>query len=645
MRKHPALSVSRAIAVRMARTAVHAAGAPSFAVAALACAVSSAIADDLYVNDFATRTSKEPIPAYGVARTAQPYPAKSAYLRYWVTPANAPYSASSPMSSFYVSEANSGDGRPNVDGWFTPNIGAYTHAPYYWYPFEGSLSQSPVLSWTTTQGSSTVGVALHPIHNEITNGLLRFQIDVKVAEKWVRTDGNSYLKIFPVFRKYLNILDWGVGQPGGEAPGKFGVRSESKTKTTCSFPMLYNTDGGTAKGNNYSGSFSDDGSDGKTNYWFRFVATYDLDNGKYSGEVFRFSKAKGHPTFDDLPSDLNAYQSWTDISAPNPVTAESGGIAGIGFYAGGIYKNADASSAAGKPFVDNIRLSWKAPDASDFEVFYENDFSTRWYKTLCAPSRAATGAYSQSTETEDVADTFSGYETGTANQIIVGQQNTTAPNPIGFDGWRRMPYYGSMHGRPAIFAYGGNATYDAGGTGGNMLSFGDQSGACRIMQTLCTSFSSGTVRMAADIWLPRGANLKEQKFTRRAGFGLGSASLYGAARSEVPGNLAAGFGYERLADAGASSHKPYTIASGGSGTEPARVFPASYTAPESNCWFRVEVSADLDTRKYGVTVTPIGAASVTASDTPSDPAIFSETGLDFASDVSDIGSFYLLGYG
>ena len=56
------------------------------------------------------------------------------------------------------------------------------------------------------------------------------------------------------------------------------------------------------------------------------------------------------------------------------LTVETGGIAGFAISSYGRFNGNNAANAGNKVFVDNIRLSWKAPDASDFEVFYENDF-------------------------------------------------------------------------------------------------------------------------------------------------------------------------------------------------------------------------------------------------------------------------------
>ena len=636
---------------------------PLASVLGIASSVAFANAS-LYVNDFETRTSAAPVPALGVWQTAQPYPAQSAFLCCRPSNSKGSYAADSLATYFAQDTTEANNGRPSVDGWFTPYFNDnYKSVPRYYKPFSGSLSENPVFTWSYGSDNPQTGYVLQPIHNEFTNGLLRIQADMKAPVQWVRAkiakNTVSTLKLFPVYRKYMDVLAWNNDKCDTTAsPGKFGFRSSGNVdNANClrTFPQYWdvrNDNGSTTQlGNNDSGSFSDNGAFGKTNYWFRFIITYDLDNNTFSGETYRFSTGKGHPSFDTTPSDSSAYKTFSNATVMTPLTAETGGIAGIGFSGYGQFNGINAANAGNKPFADNIRLSWKAPGASDFEVFYENDFTTRRYKTICAPAVSTTGSYAPSVALVDETDSFSGFTATTStdsNRIVPGPQNNTNAQPIGLDGWRRMPFYSKMNGAPAVVAYG-NTGNDAGGTGGDMLTYGDQSGVSRLVQTLGKSFSSGTFRIVGDVRLPLGSGITTELPTaglRRLGLGLGSAALYNSGRADVPGNIAGGFGYERLNAIGSSSHKPYTITSGGgSDGEPVRDYPVSYTTPESNYWYRIEVGANLGTKKYDVTVTPMGAKSVTADDAASASPIFSATGPDFAANVSDIGSFYLCGYG
>ena len=516
-----------------------------------------------------------------------------------------------------------------------------------------------MLTWSYGSTTANHGFVLHSLHNEFTAGQLRVQVDMKAPVKW---DGRgNRFRVFPVYRKFMDILEWGGTRSNENSanvtPGGIAIRGAASGSTSAlerSYPFIFNSSSstGTQKGNNDSGKFSDDGSDGKTNYWFRCIVTYDLDNNSFGGEIYRFSKAKGHPTFATEPSDATPYQSFSDISAWVPRSDMTGGIAGLCISAYGSFNGENAANAANKPFVDNIRLSWKAPGASDFEVFYENDFTMRRYKTLCAPAVATTGAYAQSTATASETDTYT-YPTFTGNldkrQLIPDTvHGTAASQPVGLDGWKKLPYrnFSGGGGNAAVHAYGGT-TYDAGGVGGNMLTYGNQGNFSTLGQTLGASFTSGKVKISVDARLPAGDNLTTDISRRRMAVGLGSSALYdtAATSAEACAQIAAGFGYHRINDTGICSSKPYTLLSYESGDEPNRDYPDTYTAPETNAWYRMVVEADLDAKTYGVSLTPLGTASVLPDFVPVAHPVFEATGLPFAANIADIGSFYLYGYG
>ncbi len=637
-----------------------------------AIAATAAIADDLYLNDFATRTSKGPIPAIGVWQEAQPYPTSSGFLCYRPVGSDKVSWGAEELSTYFSSDQYVvPSGRPCVDGWFMPYYNAsYKLQPRYYPPFSGSLSENPVFTWAygSTSDDRMDGVALHTLNNEFTNGQIRIQVDIKAPVKWFRKSADqnivSTIKIFPVYRRYMDILAWNGDLCDTTAsPGKFGLRSSGNyddANSLRSFPQYWdnrNLDNGTTQlGNN------DNNKNGPTNYWYRFIVTYDLDNSTFSGETYRFLEAKGHPTFETVPSDASPRSSFADKTVMAPLTAETGGIAGLAISGRGRFRGSDAERATNKCFVDNIRLSWKAPGADDFEVFYENDFSNRWYKSLCVPAPTTIGTYAAGTATMDIVEDFSNYVSGALDSVRLTSPyvNTkSSVQPVGLDGWRRLPiapgdYTGSgnYNGRDGVIAYGGTKR-DKNGTGGKMLTFGDQNHAAILGQPLGKSFTDGTVRIVADVRLPWGnANdgtashaLTNTRYIRRAAVGLASTQCYEADGGAIATELAGGFGYDRLSNSGTCLHRPYVLGKSSTGVMPIKVFADTYTLPESNWWYRIEVTADIDTKTYSVTATPIGATSVTATNIVNASPIFQQTGIPFAADIADIGTFYLMGYG
>ena len=629
-----------------------------------ALAALAATAGDLYVNDFATRTSKGPIPAIGVWQEAQPYPNAFRFICNRPSANNGSIDFAN-LASYFSTSINVGD-RASCDGWFVPYfIGANGGdgrklVPRYVSSKPTSAgdqfyTDSDCFSWTYGNSDARRGIAVHGIHNEFTNGQLRLQIDMKAPVTWAARGGR--VRVFPVYRKYMDILAWEGTRNENSAnvtPGGVAIRGAASGSTSSlarSYPFRFNssTSTGTQMGNNDSGKFTDDDSDGKTNYWFRYIVTYDLGNNTFGGEIYRFSKAKGYPSFATDPSDVTPYQSFSNEPAWVSLSAETGGIAGLGLAAYGSF--ADGTDPSVKVLLDNIRMSWKAPGTSDFEVFYENDFTTRRYRTLSAPS-TTTGSYSQSTASANEADTYT-YPSFSGNlntrMLIPGAVNgTSASQPVGLDSWKKLPYrdHAGGGGNAAVHAYGGT-TYDAGGAGGNMLTYGDQGNFSIIGQTLGKVFTTGKVKISVDARLPEGDRLTTSIARRRMAVGLGSLALYdtAATSADACAQIAAGFGYHRLNNTGICSSKPYTLAAYSSGDEPNRDYPASYTAPDTNAWYRMVVEADLDAKTYDVSMTPLGTASVLPDYVPVASPIFTATDLPFAANVTDIGSFYLYGYG
>ncbi len=607
--------------------------------------------------------------------------------------------------------------RPSIDGWFMPFFnykaaytlfsdvsgcsvgtdGAYKLSPYL-------LSDGRNMCFTWVYGSATrrAGVLLNSLHNEFTNGQLRIQVDMRAPDWWA--GGYSYVRVFPVFDKYMDILAWNGSWCDRDkntlanasitnspvTPGKFGFRSTAgrlgtnatdKVSSTYTnnckrtFPMYYdvrNSNGGTTQlGNNYGTAF---------NYWHRFIVTYDLDTAHFSGEVYRIKNAVGHPTFDTELLDDNLVSASTKTwkrctpfsnalwqncatNAAGELTVpladlwrEKGGISGIGIDGIGSFNTLD-STITNKVLVDNIRVSWKAPEAADFEVCYENDFTTHRYRTLSYPRRATTASYAPVTVTTNTASKCEypiSADLEASRMLPTLQSPNDGVQPVGYDGWRVLPY-ADLNGSPAgchpgVIAYGGNE-YDVGGVGGEMLTFGNQGSWGLMGQTLGATYTTGKVRLVADVRLPLGGLNTWHENTRRAAIGLGSTALYTSDRSQLGANLVAGIGYLRTVETvegvKVTNDVPYRLGTSVSAEKPGFVFEENPTIPEKATWYRYDITADLDTKTYDATITPIGTASVTPGFALTNDAIYTAAAVPFAADVQDVGSFYLryFGYG
>ena len=646
----------------------------------------------IYRNDFTVRTSAAPIPATNVWHEATPYRTNNGLVAFRPTTGDglAAYEQLSSRGAYYNSSVYAS--RPVVDGWFIPFFnyrsaytlfsdvdkcaigtdGAYKHSPVIVFD-----KDNPALTFAYGSTARRAGVVLHSLHNSFTNGQLRIQVDMRAPERWA--SGYSYMRVFPVYDAYMDILAWKGSwcdrdQNKNEnasitnspvTPGKFGIRSTAGKITTeegatRSYPQYYdvrNLNSGTTQvGNNYGTAF---------NYWHRFVVTYDLDNAKFGGTVYRIKQDVGHPTLDTEMVSENVVAAAKEFSnalwqncatdAEGALTTDldalwrtKGGISGIGVDAIGSFNTLDFT-VTNKLVVDNFRISWKAPGADDFEVFYENDFHTRRYRTLSAAARTTEATYAPATVTTNAPRTYVYSVAGDLEKDRL-MPLLTSPNdkaqPVGIDGWRVLPYAdvnGSPNSHAGVLKYGGNA-YDAGGEGGNMLTFGNQGSWGLLGQTLGASYSTGKVRIVADVRLPLGGLNTWHVNTRRASIGLGSTALYSANRDQLAANLAAGIGYLRevktVDDAAVTNDVPYCLGASQTDATPSFTFEENPDIPEKATWYRYDVTADLATKKYDATITPIGTASVLPDFTLTNDAIYSVSSVPFAANVSDVGSFY-----
>lgn len=647
-----------------------------------------------YRNDFTTRTSSYAIPEPGVWHSATPYPGSNNEIYAWIDPSSATAKRNHGYGfslygqhryvffhDFFV--ANVFGGRPTCDGWFRPNwrrgtasSGTDGYSAIWMHRAAVAFDQgNPCFRFQYDTATARQGYALHSIHNCFTNGQLKIQVDMRAPLQW-RASNVRHFMVFPVYEKYMHCETWDAANCTGlVSPGKFGFRCGG-SNFQRSFPMYYDArkvrDGTTSQlGNNYNGSGSTEGNC----YWFRFEVTYDLDAARFSGTVKSLDSAwatglvsdagkiaafnsLAHPTFDTavpaspLKSEVFNNALWIGCaadSAGNLTTdmdalwADKGGISGLGIFTGQLAGTetltlqGSGNNTTNLVLVDNIRVSWKAPAAADFEVCYENDFAMRSYRTLSAPF-STTGGYAPKTESKADYDVFTGYTAGALDtyNILPTLSNTTDAGEPGVDGWRRHYADGHANVRWAPMGVESN-TDEFPGSGGNKLAFAWNNAYVIASQPLGASFTTGKITLTADVFLPGEWSAYTWIENRnRAMIGLGSAALHTASTADFPDGFAAAFGYRKV-----KSDSDYAW-------EPFKTFDGTGLAgdsPSKNAWYRYELAADLDARTYDVTVTPLGTSSVAAGTAATQAAVFSQAGIPFDNDVSDIGSFALMGYG
>ena len=322
----------------------------------------------VYENDFSTRTSANAIPTsswceipYSVGILARNY------NRQWSSD-NTPYENPDETQDGWAL-ANYGNPASTGD-WMAP---AYVSTNTVQQVPEGD-SRNQFFEMHGA-GSKNVGaiMATHPIGNDFTNGTVRFTADIRSPGAWVRPQNSDrQARVMPLYKSQMNALNWGNGV-SGVAPVQFGLQWRHDHNKTRPYLRSGKTDNTEEVQNNHVESV--DCNMGRD--WYRFVVDVNLDTRKFSYEIYNLGA--GNPTL-ETPNG-NAIASGGNLWLLNKLTPERGAISGIGIYID--MTKSDENSVTNSACFDNLTVSWKAPDAADFQRCYENDFTTRRSRTLC----------------------------------------------------------------------------------------------------------------------------------------------------------------------------------------------------------------------------------------------------------------------
>ena len=229
----------------------------------------------------------------------------------------------------------------------------------------------------------------------------------------------------------------------------------------------------------------------------RYEAIINLDAASYTASFAVLGKE--HPTPQTTGDPPVPFRQSEGDDGPmtfaflNPLTKETGGVAGLALYVQGIKK---ASNIADAPMYDNISVSWKAPGADEeYALVYENDFSTRCYRQV-EPEGTTAGTYSLVTTTNIIQSSFYDRGTGTSDYGIT-ESNARRLVPdgapyLGQDGWRRIAgdaYFTLIDPNNGNYVWDNASVLRATGSGKTGM----------VAVPLGTTVSSGKVRLYCDI--------------------------------------------------------------------------------------------------------------------------------------------------
>ena len=586
-------------------------------------AAMAASGEVVYRNDFTTRTSVGSIPDAEWHELA--YHTGTLYNNYKIS-----------GTVFYNEDTVFN--QTEQDGWAKANIDnnyMKAGAPDFLVLPDGA-DNNPCAVFRS--GAEQIGTAIHSLHNEFTNGILRIEADVRRPAVWGGSTSTYTCRVAPIYKKYLNP-NWGVGINNNGTPiypVMFGAVIDGNNTDAAAGvnrPILYYRNDQDARASMCPGA-------SVVNYvctenWYRWRVYLDLDSGLI--HAFLWDAGAGvHPdAWNERADDTATRTVVSDIyHITEPMSRDTGGVAGICLNT---YRTCSGTNETfaitNAPCFDNIRVAWKAPDGHDYksgtyESCYENDFRTRRYRTL-QPRGTNSCVYPSHVQVSTNSQ-FASYQvnrdrnttTGTLYKLVRVQAGLS-----GVDNWRRLD---------------GEATatvIDSQTQGEFNLRIHDTGKHIILGTRLYETVTSGKVRISADVRLP----LKwHGTGNRRVCLALGNMAHWectqGATGSDIGYGAIVGDNSLAIDEAHPAVLRP-------NGASLLSAMDTSVTCTAKN-WFRMIVTADLDAKTYDYELWSLGdkAVKIDTASTETNP-IYAVQGVGFRNNIKEISSFSLWNYG
>lgn len=582
------------------------------AVAAMALA---GPARDIYVNDFSSRTSYEPIPESR-----------------WVT---VRYRAGEGMIKDYVNTSDkinlttTGGGTGDCqDGWVKVNKGKASENRGQ---FTVSADENPcgVFSMAMTNRFSVH----HPIDNRFTSGVVRGSCDMYIPTRALVDNGHMRFRLET--EEMMND-DEVVDNKLGYALFEAGINLRTNTGTLqCQVADL----GGDGQGTVIARA----GTAAAPGCWVRIVVEADLDS-KTTYSYCLYDLGSDHPTFETSGTLKTEHTNRNFLR--NFDASTMGGITGfairttygatLGYYGTAGYDDACAFK------VDNLKVEWKAPGAAEFETVYLNDFAAAKTRTL---SPAGTTSANLVAAKSDYADTvtypasivreYAGVDESKPTALVpaaVSANKTVYPQPFGYDGWCRTAADGAAQ-----------VVVTTDPNGKRMLGMLKKSPSFTFVgHPIGEKITTGKVKVEVDVRVPT-----KGYFQGTSGYCVAPQAMW----NECLSNQGA-FQYHRSGITWKSQSAPTEM-------YPLQWFGDGGDAPKNDTtklvplhWYRVTTTIDLDARPQlaDYAITYIGEKPIGVDATPANEPLYTKTGLKLrapaydATKLPDVGSIVLFTY-
>lgn len=524
------------------------------AVASAAFVAFTLSAEVVYQNDFSTRTSKRPVPD-GVWHEFSYKEGNLAYNYSGKPTAQKPYNSDDIQDNWFKARFSADNDVVSSIASNSSNAGNKTGDSNMFLRFGHSSSVSAAMS------------VAQSFYNSFSNGVLRIACDLRAPTNWP-SSGTGFIRVQPLFRAALATPNW--TDVAARYYSNWGLQISDKDKKSSQAVMLFAYKQGKDAGL--------DRADVENRHWYRFVMNLDLTKGKISGNVY--DQGESHPNMNDslgqvvMTDDRSAY--W-DIAH-----AEAGPIEGIGIRTVA-FKSVSPVDHYTEPCCDNLVCEWKSPDSDSFVRFYENDFSTRRYRTICPPSATECVYQHGQAVTEMVYKPYAYKTVATylddAESIVPDVKSSgTGRQSIGLNGWRRA---NAGDAEVAVAKYGDNPMLRFRRSGGG--------GYAIATQKLDEKISSGKVRFTFDFRLPDKWNWNYYGIWGS----LGPEKLWGASQSDLSASTGTRLGIGLPSGAEESLRTNFY----GYHQTTSGITVDQSVSFVSNQWYRGVIVADLDTRK------------------------------------------------
>ena len=522
-----------------------------------------------YVNNFAERTS-ETIPSDRWMETT------------YKTGSLARRLAASAITEYspYANE------RDYQDGWAAKKIWNNSTGNIGFSVVSDNGNQVVMANGVSESYDTSDTAVIQPFGNEFKDGVLKISVDIRTppqSDSFI-SDNRAYALFAPIYKSELDVTSDGVGMPLYFGPANldndgYKLRAVSRGRKSAS------------GGDSFIGQY-DVRNDITAGNWVRYEAILNLSAGTYTATFTDLSTNARN----DFRQEQNSTAS-TTLHFVTAMTEETGGIAGLAFLVRGL-KQADASVA---PMFDNIFVSWQEPESGKFVSVYENNFTTRRYRSI-EPDGTISGSYSL-TKTTNIVNSV-GYDFGSwtytynVNEsnagLLVPESGTAGVECEGWDGWHRRS------GSAGFSLLNPNKDGGYGWKNGALLRVTKKNTHGVLAVPLGQTIRSGKVRLYFDLMPGRksvmGNYTEAFAMCFLSGGGMGGAAFVNTTTKSTMwgGKAICGAGYYINGTAG-SEYNPGNIAYG-AGNLKANYSPT--TAAAMCRWHRYVVTADLDAKKY-----------------------------------------------